>query len=144
MYSKFIIFLIFLSFFNLASAAQKNPQEEGIPFQIYKTKITYYPAQETSTKQCTHDNACMKQMSFCMRVSDFLNTDLAIIENSQSTKLIQPDEIKSTITQLKKTICSVAEDADVKVWLSGDMGGKLIVSVSVQSGIEVTFHCKNH
>ncbi len=95
-------------------AHTKQPEKETIPFIVYNTETAVCSVQKNKTVE------------------------------SASVVNISTDEIKAIIEPLRRSVCSAVGDADVKVWLSGDVGAKLVVSASLQSGVEVTFHCKSH
>ena len=113
-YLKFLYVLAILLISFNSMASQKQPTKETIPFAVYNTKADFYFLQTSKTPE------------------------YATVVN------ISEDEIKAIIEPLRRSLCSTLGDADVKVWLSGSIGRKLIVSASVTSGIEVTFHCKSN
>jgi len=61
---------------------------------------------------------------------------------TQEIKKLSVQDIKK-ISSIGKKFCSNLGDADVKIWFAiGVKGEVAIVEASFQSGIEVTFHCK--
>ncbi len=132
-----IVFLLFFSSIVLGYAKQ-HEQENTLSFITYK-KVIYYPVCEKMLLHSISRNSCISNTDYPLwRIAS------PIIEEKISSEKVQINDIKAKIKLVKEVVCEAAGDADIKVWFSFDAEGKVLgIGASAQSGIEVTFHCKN-
>lgn len=134
----------FLSLNVLADA--KKESTDTIPFVIYKTPVIYYSVPITTTASAL-PQATMGYMPPIIQgsvKSDMKrSTTISAVEQEASTGNIPTAEVKNLIRRVRDAVCGSVGDSDVRVWVSIDASGKLLgVGASTQSGLEVTFHCK--
>ncbi len=115
-----VLFGIILLVFSLNTIADtKKQSEDTIPFVAYKVQSI---------------NSSPATVAYQSLVSNYLT--IPGVED------IDPSALANFIKKIKMTICGGEKNMDVRVWLSAEVSGKLIVGISALSGLEVTFHCK--
>lgn len=113
------ILILMISFHSTADTRKQS--EETIPFIIYKSEL----------------EPINSKPAFMKYQPNSMNTVTA-----QTVKELPLNEVVDSIHTIRKTICSSAGNADVKVWFSIDANGKILgIGMAAQSGLEVTFHC---
>lgn len=129
---KIWILFVFLIFGVSAFAQAVTKDKEMIPFAAY-TYNYVTPTLMNDGKYSIRPEAKGLKESY--------NTGgaFAIAQINRVSK----DELRDFVKNLHDNICKSVGDADVKVWLNaGTEGNVIVVVANMQTGIEVTFHCK--
>ncbi|TAK79240.1 MAG: hypothetical protein EPO11_00400 [Gammaproteobacteria bacterium] len=143
-FKSFVVFVaIVVSFFCSCAFADSKESLDTIPFLTYKTRIIYYPAPKINSIASLQGGMSYSPSVTEASVSKNIQSTPIVVEQETSTRNVPIMDVQKSINQVRKALCNTIKDADFRIWVSVDASGKFLgLGASAQSGLEVTFHCK--
>jgi len=122
----FIIPMIVISPLTLAYAKEHVGNDDLIPMQ----RIIY-----SNSKSNSPNNKSTMQLNIPGQTT--LSTQ-AKIENTN----INPKELSKITSEIKKSVCKVIQNGQVRFWVEASGKAGVIISATMKAGIEITINCK--